>query len=609
MPSRVIPTQASSPSLATVLVGNIYVQGQLQLILSNLAALGMRRLFAMAIATAVVFAALGMGANYVNKPAFETLYVGLERDDINRMGIVLSDAGIGYDVDAEGTTVLVETGKTSRARMILAEKDLPGSSGSGYELFDNLGSLGLTSFMQEVTRVRVLEGEVARSIQAINGIKAARVHIIQPDRSSFGSRNREATASVLIRTNGSKGRKVAFAIRHLVAAAVPNLSSENVTVLDASGQLLMAGEDPATSMMNSSISIQKMVEDQLRENISTALSPYLGVLNFRVTVQADINTDKSKTEETIFDPESRVERSVQVVKTQDTNSQQSASSPTSVAQNLPEAEASSSAGPVSSQNSERREETTNYELNSKKVATVSSGYTINKLSAAIVLNKQRIKEILGADATDAQMKARIEEIEKVARAAAGFDTKRGDIINVTAVEFIDELANVAIPEATITDKLVAQAGSFINAAAFLIVSVLLIFFGLRPLLALASKPSGEAIANLPAPPLNVETAIAPTGLGQIAAPVNGLPPIGEPSSLDNIPDDPFGEAAINSPFSNPGVAGSEPSQVLEQQLNADTDQLFAQMTQTPQDRLEGITAQDEELSAQILRRWTNAEAA
>lgn len=575
----------------------------------------MRRLIAMGVATVVVFVALGMGANYVNKPAFETLYVGLERDDINRMGIVLSDAGIAYDVDAAGTSVLVETGRTAKARMILAEKGLPGSSGSGYELFDNLGSLGLTSFMQEVTRVRVLEGEVARSIQAINGIKAARVHIVQPDRSSFGSRNREATASVLIRTNGSQRNKAAFSIRHLVAAAVPNLSSENVTVLDASGQLLMVGEDPTTSMMNSSISIQKMVEDQLRENISTALSPYLGVLNFRVTVQADINTDKSKTEETIFDPESRVERSVQVVKTQDTNSRQSASSPTSVEQNLPEAEASSSAGPASSQNSERREETTNYELNSKKVATVSSGYAIKKMSASIVLNKKRIIEILGAEATAEQINARVEEIKKVARAAAGFDKARGDMIDVMAVEFLDELANVSIPEPTITDKLVAQAGSFINAGAFLIVSVLLIFFGLRPLMALAARPAEAPVVagGLPAPSEDSDNAIGADSPGQLAAPENGLPPLGDPSPFDgtspfdNMPDDPFGEASGDSPFANPG--SGEPSQVFEQQLNDDTDQLFAQMTQTPQDRLAGITGQDEELSAQVLRRWINAEAA
>ena len=415
------------------------MQDQLQLIWSNLSALGPRRLAALGIAAFMIVLSIGLGAKYVNRPAYETLYVGLERDDINRIGIVLADAAISYDVDASGTSVLVEAGKTSKARMILAEKGLPGSSGSGYELFDNLGSLGLTSFMQEVTKVRVLEGEIARSIQAISGIKAARVHIVQPDNRSFGSRNRQASASVLVRTNGSQGSKAAFAIRHLVAAAVPQLLLENVTVLDASGQLLASGEDPATSSLNNSMTIQKMVEDQLKSNVTTALSPYLGAMNFRVNVQATVDTDRRQTEETIFDPDSRVERSVQVVRTQDSTSQKASSEPASVDQNLPNAEPeAATAGPQSSAESERREETTNYELNSKKVATVSNGFEVKKLSASIILNRQRLEQVLGQDYTPEQLEERMAQIKRVAMAAMGFDEKRGDMIDVAAVEFVDE---------------------------------------------------------------------------------------------------------------------------------------------------------------------------
>jgi flagellar M-ring protein FliF len=551
------------------------VQDQLQLIWSNLSALGPRRLAALGLAALLIVVSIGMGAKYVNRPAHETLYVGLERDDINRIGIVLADAGISYDVDSSGTSVLVETGKTSKARMILAEKGLPGSSGSGYELFDNLGSLGLTSFMQEVTKVRVLEGEIARSIQAISGIKAARVHIVKPDNRSFGSRNRQASASVLVRTNGSQGTKAAFAIRHLVAAAVPQLLLENVTVLDASGQLLAAGEDPSTSTLNNSITIQKMVEDQLKTNVTTALSPYLGALNFRVNVQATVDTDRRQTEETIFDPDSRVERSVQVVRTQDTTSQKSSSEPASVDQNLPNAEpVAAEAGPQSSQESERREETTNYELNSKKVATVSNGFEVKKLSASIILNRKRLEDVLGAEFTPEQLEERMAQIKRVAMAAMGFDEQRGDMIDVAAVEFVDEFQTGSIPEPSLVDKLTEQLGTVINSIAFLIGSILLIFMGLRPLIsALTKVPEGQTPAVLADETSDEGAILAADGVEQIAAPE------------------------------------MEPSFGFEDQLNADTDNLFGQFKKTPQERLEELASQNEEASAQVLRRWLDSEAA
>lgn len=551
------------------------MQDQLQLIWSNLSALGPRRLAALGVAAFMIVLSIGLGAKFVNRPAYETLYVGLERDDINRIGIVLADAAISYDVDSSGTSVLVEAGKTSKARMILAEKGLPGSSGSGYELFDNLGSLGLTSFMQEVTKVRVLEGEIARSIQAISGIKAARVHIVQPDNRSFGSRNRQASASVLVRTNGSQGSKAAFAIRHLVAAAVPQLLLENVTVLDASGQLLASGEDPATSSLNNSMTIQKMVEDQLKSNVTTALSPYLGAMNFRVNVQATVDTDRRQTEETIFDPDSRVERSVQVVRTQDSTSQKSSSEPASVDQNLPNAEPeAATAGPQTSAESERREETTNYELNSKKVATVSNGFEVKKLSASIILNRQRLEDVLGAGFTQDQLDERMTQIKRVAMAAMGFDEKRGDMIDVAAVEFVDEFQTGAIAEPTLMEKVTEQLGTMINSIAFLIGSVLLIFMGLRPLIkALTKSPEPEQPAVLADETEEDPALFAAEGVEQLEAP------------------------------------DMEPSFGFEQELDEDTENLFGQFKKSPQERLEELASENEEASAQVLRRWLDSEAA
>ncbi len=368
---------------------------QLQTIIANLRSFGPRRLGMMAAILATVLAVIGLGSYYLNKPAFETLYVGLDRSDVNQIGLVLGESGIDFDVAADGTTVLVPAGNTAKARMLLAEKGLPTSANAGYELFDNVGSLGLTSFMQQVTRVRALEGEIARTIQSIQGIKAARVHIVMGERANFRREEQQPTASVVIRASDLDAAKSAMSIRYLVAAAVPGLDADKVTVLDATGTLLAAGDDPNNTSASRSIGIERTVETEIETNIRRALTPYLGPDNFRASVKAEVNTDQRQTEETIYDPESRVERSVQVVKANENNSQKTSVQPTTVEQNLPEADTAPTAGPETSSASDRKEETTNYEMNSKRIATVSNGYSLTRMSIAVVVNRQRLAAILG----------------------------------------------------------------------------------------------------------------------------------------------------------------------------------------------------------------------
>ncbi len=546
---------------------------QLQSIVTMLAGLGARRIVAMLLAVTVIFSALGISALYLNRPAFEVLYVGLDRDDVNRIGIALADAGIGFDVDSNGTSVLVEAGQTSRSRMILAEKGLPASSGAGYELFDNLGSLGLTSFMQEVTRVRALEGEIARSIQAIKGIKAARVHIVMGDRGGFRDRDRKPTASVLIRTNELETARAAAAIRHLVAAAIPGLASEDVTVMDDSGQLLAAGVDPASGAISGALDIQRIVEEEIKQNIVQAIAAPLGASNYRVSVRADLDTDKRQVEETIFDPESRVERSVQMIKSKDSATQKSTSEAAGVEQNLPDKPAASTeAGPQSSEQNDRQEETTNYEINSKRISTSSNGYQVKRLSVSIVLNRKKIAELLGANSQPADIDQRVADISKMATTAAGFDEKRGDTVNVVAVEFVDEAVADGAIALTMLDRMGAYAGTAINAAAFVIVSLLVLFLGFKPLV--------SAIREIPAPRIEPVLDDAAAARMRLAA------------DVDRQTD---GQPARGADA--PVILMPPPAATL------------ATLGPTPKERIEAMVDLDEERTAQVLRRWIMEEAA
>jgi flagellar M-ring protein FliF len=548
------------------------VNKQMQSIMTMAAGLGARRIVAMLVSVTLIIAALAIGALYLNRPAFEVLYVGLDRDDVNRIGIALSDAGIAFDVDSNGTSVLVEAGQTSRSRMILAEKGLPASSGAGYELFDNLGSLGLTSFMQEVTRVRALEGEIARSIQAINGIKAARVHIVMGDRGGFRDRDRKPTASVLIRTSELETARTAAAIRHLVAAAIPGLASEDVTVMDDSGQLLAAGVDPASGAISGALDIQRIVEEEIKQNIVQAIAAPLGSSNYRVSVRADLDTDKRQVEETIFDPESRVERSVQMIKSKDSATQKSSSEATSVEQNLPDKPAAAAeAGPQSSEQNDRQEETTNYEINSKRISTSSNGYQVKRLSVSIVLNRKKIEEILGGSPQQADIDQRVADISKMATTAAGFDEKRGDTVNVVAVEFSEEAVGDGAGAQSLMEKLSAYAGTAINAAAFIVVSLLVLFLGFRPLV--------SAIREIPAPRI-------------------------EPV-LDDVTAQRMKLAAEAERAQGSQAARPDPSAILMPPPAA----TLATLGPTPKERIEAMVDLDEERTAQVLRRWIMEEAA
>lgn len=524
---------------------------QFERLWENVRALGTRRLAALAIIGLTVFSAIGTIGFYMSRPELETLYGGLSAQDISRIGSALGEAGIAFDVDAEGSKVLVRRGRAAEARMLLAEKGLPSSANAGYELFDNMGSIGLTSFMQEVTRVRALEGEIARTIQAVKGVRAARVHIVLPDAGSF-RRNRQApSASVVIRTDAAGDFTSAQAIRHLVASAVPELTIDQVTVLSTDGAILAAAGESASAVPAKLVELEKTISRELQERARKTLAPYLGIDNFEVSVAARLDTDKRQINETAFDPDSRVERSVRIVKETGNSQNQATRAPVGVEQNLPEEDLTAQSGDVSTRSNERREELTNYELNSKTVSTVSDGYRIEALTVAVVINRQRLLSVIGEDADAAALEAHLRDVEQLVGAAVGLVADRGDRITVAAVDFFKDGEPLEPIGLGLGELLLSQAGTIVNALAVLAATALLVWFGLRPALR-AVLESGVRGASVPGGRLEATDPAEPA-----------------------LPD-------------------------AEQNLIAD---LKEKLGRTPQKRLEQMVDFDEEQAAAILKQW------
>ncbi|HEY0144558.1 MAG: flagellar basal-body MS-ring/collar protein FliF [Methylovirgula sp.] len=529
----------------------------------NLMKLGTRRLIGLGVTGLMIFLVTGLAGYYLSRPTQELLYSGLDREDVSRIASALKEANIDFDVSSDSTSVYVRYGQTAPARMLLAEKGLPNSPNAGNELFDKLGSLGLTSFMQQVTRVRALEGELARTIQLMSAVKAARVHLVLPDDGSFRRESEPPSASVVVRTDVPDDVAVAKAIRHLVAAAVPGMKPEQVTVLDTDGMLLASGDDTGDSAPGQMLSLEKTFSKEIQDNIGRTLTPFFGFTNFQISVATRINTDKRQTDETVFDPDSRVERSVRVVRSNETSQNSSNQPATTVTQNLPPEKTDSDNGKQSNEENQKRDQTTNYEVSSKTIQTISGGFAVEHISVAVLVNRASLLASLGGKPTQEAIDKQLSDIGQIVASAAGANTSRGDTIKVSAVDFVESGRNLApVPPPTWQEILLRQTGTAINGGVILLVAFLGLWFGVRPVVKALSPPAGIG-----------------GSAGYLGADSLELP-----------------EPSLQMPEGMPMFSGMAPEPNLIEDLTDNNKR-------TPVKRLEQIVEFDEQQAVNILKLW------
>lgn len=530
----------------------------------TLRGLGTRRIAALGLVGLTVFVVMGLGGYLLSRPQMEVLYTGLQPDDVTRMGAVLQESGLSFDVSAAGDTLLAPYGTAAKARMTLAQRGLPRGDSAGYELFDKIGTLGLTSFMQQVTRVRVLEGELARTIQLIDGVKAVRVHLGMASDSGFRRSTDKPTASVILRLDGTGTDHVTRAIRHLVAAAIPGLTAERVTILTADGTLVTASGEDGDDTPEKLVGLERNLASDIEARISKALSAFLGPGEFRVSVSARLNVDRRETRETAFDPASRVERSVKTVKESGEAQNANGSDAVTVEQNIPVDEPARESGDSSRERKDRKEELTNFEISSKSTATTSSGYDIERLSIAVVANRSRLAAQLGGSPGEEALTRKLAELRQLAIAAAGVVEERGDILTISSTDFVSEdLAPFEPDDGGILSAVSGHMGALINAAAALGAVVVFILFGMRPAL--------RRILELPATPAN-------------GHPSPALPAAHAQKQLGHEPE---------------AHTGGVPDPALEHKLQ----ELKQALGAAPQERLRRIVELDPDRAANVLKQW------
>jgi flagellar M-ring protein FliF len=380
----------------------------------------------------------------VTTPQMTTLFTDLSAEDSSGIIKDLERQAIPFELRNDGAVIMVPKDKVTRLRMKLAEGGLPKGGGVGYEIFDKSDALGTTSFVQNINHLRALEGELARTIRAIDRIQAARVHLVLPERPLFSRETPEPSASIVVRVRGSLEPQQIRAIRHVVASAVSGLKPQRVSIVDEAGQLLADG---ASGDTDNAIGDERRAgfEKRMRNQVEAIVSSVVGAGRARVQLSADFDFNRTTETSDRFDPEGRVLRSSQT--REESSATADNSGQVTVNNELPGSQRQENATPARDQ-SKKTEETNNYEISHTTKTEVTEAGRVNRISVAVLVDGNYSKNEKGEMVYQERSKDQLDRIAALVRSAIGFDQKRGDQVEVVNLKFAEAPAVVPIAEPT-----------------------------------------------------------------------------------------------------------------------------------------------------------------
>jgi flagellar M-ring protein FliF len=497
---------------------------------AGLKTLGPVRLAALGAVGVAVLGVIVFLAARAGQPPMALLYSELDQRDAAQIVATLESQRIPYRLAANGTQVLVPTDQVPRLRLSLAAEGLPSGGSVGYEIFDRADGLTASSFQQNINHLRALEGELARTIRSIQGVRAARVHLVLPRRDPFSRREGEAQASIVLTMAGVQrlDREQVQAIVHLAAAAVPGLKPQSISVIDNRGSLL-ARSGQAVGGLGLAMNAEEMRrahEFRLARAVEEMLERTLGVGRVRAEVSVEMDFDRVTENRESFDPDQQVARSVQTVTEESRTTERNEN--VTVGNNLPNPQPQQNqAGTQES----RTEETTNYEIGRVTRQIVRDTPMLRRLSVAVLVD-----HALGGPGGEPQPRS-AEELNRIAalvRTAVGFDEGRGDRVEVVNLRFADALGAAAEEESLFGLPIGrAEIVRVVETVVFGIVALLALLLVARPLAGRALERIGQA-ENTPAAlgaPDGVAALPPPPGAPGLPDPASGAPALGAPATL------------------------------------------------------------------------------
>jgi flagellar M-ring protein FliF len=460
-------------------------------------------IFAVAVLVAVV---VGLWL-WSRAPDYKVLYSNLSDQDGGQIITALQAANIPYKFSDGGGAILVPADQVHEMRLRLASQGLPKSGSVGFELMDN-EKFGISQFAEQVNYQRALEGELERTIESVNAVRTARVHLAIPKPSVFVRDHETPSASVLL--NLYPGRTLdeaqVNAITHMVASAVPELPAHGVTIVDQDGNLLT--QPPSSAGLDASqLKYVQQIEHDTQQRVDAILAPLFGGGNAHSQVSADV--DFSQLEQTSEDYSPNANPSQAAIRSQqtssDTETQQGGASgvpgalsnqppqPASAPINAPNGASGASTTPIS----DRKDATTNYELNKTVRHMQQSMGNIKRLSVAVVVNYMRVVDAKGHATMQPMTPEMNAQVTQLVKDAMGFNAQRGDSVNVVNSAFTTEVdPNANLPWWR-TPDMIALAKQLATYLGIGIVALFLYFVMVKPAMRRAFPPPVPAAAALP----------------------------------------------------------------------------------------------------------------
>jgi len=399
-----------------------------------LKALGATRLAAMGAVTAALIGFFAFMILRFTAPAMTPLFTDLTVEDSAAIIKDLDRQAIPFEMRNEGAIIMVPKDRVTRLRMQFAEGGLPKGGGVGYDIFDKSEALGTTSFVQNINALRALEGELSRTIRALDRVQAARVHLVLPERPLFSRDKAEPSASIMLKVRGALEASQVRAIRHLVASAVNGLKPQRISIVDEAGRLLADGANDSEAAGGvAADDRQAAYERRLRQEIETIVSTRVGPGRARVQVAADFDYNRITQTSDKFDPDGKVVRSTQT--REETAATADNQGQVTVQNELPGNQ--NAQGVPAREQSKKTEEITNYDISRTTETRVVEGGRVNRISVAVLVDGAYTRNDKGENVYAERPKEELDRIAALVRSAIGFDQRRGDQVEVVNLRFAE----------------------------------------------------------------------------------------------------------------------------------------------------------------------------
>jgi flagellar M-ring protein FliF len=360
-------------------------------------------------------------------PSYSTIATGVDPAQTGKMTAALDTKGIKWKLVNNGTGIAVDSGQTAGARVALAEQGLPQSGQAGFELFDKQ-KLGASNLQQQVTYQRALEGELAQTIEQVQGVTSAQVNLVLPEEQLFSDQNSQSKASVLLSSGGTPiDPNSVRGIAQLVAGGVKGLQLQNVSITDSTGQLLWPTGDTLANGPTASLkeAAQSRYDQQLGAQLQAMLDQTVGVGKGTVQVNSDLNVDQTSKDALIY-----AKKGVPLTQSKTTEKLKGSGSATGTSGTGSNIPSYTGAGSSGGNNYNNNVLNTTYGVSKTVSHTKVAPGAVNKLGVAVLVDKS-------------VPPATVAQLQSALGAAAGITPKRGDTITVSQVAFAKQPAATA----------------------------------------------------------------------------------------------------------------------------------------------------------------------